>query len=261
MPKAMTDHWDADFIHRSPIFEALGPVAEAFMDSRQWPSLDDYRKAFQRAGLAVTPVSQDEKPSCFEQQYEPRIYLNGELQTRLENWHDFFNALIWLRFPETKSVLNELHYFSALQRGEKTNRSQLENAITLFDECGAMVISSRADLLEMIRQHQWKQLFIDHRDSFGSEIKCIVFGHAMYEKALNPYIGMTTNSLLIESDELLHADVKHIDHFLAEYWKKRLIESTAELKPLPILGVPGWYADNTDMGFYDNTDYFRPRRG
>jgi hypothetical protein len=29
---------------------------------------------------------------------------------------------------------------------------------------------------------------------------------------------------------------------------------------LPILGVPGWCADNEREAFYDNADYFRPGR-
>ena len=207
MSDSESDHWDPSFFLSSPLFDPLRPVLKVFKDLGEWPTLDDYRRAFRQTGLAVVPVPQADRAERFEDHYEPRIYLKGELQTRLENWHDFFNALVWMRFPKTKSVLNELHYFSALQRGEKTNRSQLENAITLFDECGAIVISERKDLLDMIRQHEWKKLFIDNRSRFDVDVKCIVFGHAMYEKALNPYIGMTTNTLLIESGELLQGDM------------------------------------------------------
>jgi len=260
MPVADEDHWNPDFLKLSPLFRPLQAVAERFVSMPRWPSLADYVAAFDSAELCIRPVAQADRPACFEQHYEPRIYLTGELQTRLHNWHDFFNALVWLRFPRTKSVLNELHYFSALQRGEKTNRSPLENAITLFDECGAIVVSSRADLLEMIRQHEWKKLFLDHRGSFDREIKCIVFGHAMYEKALHPYLGMTTNTLLVHSAELLRGDLQAVDAHLAGCWKQQLIASTAELRPLPVLGVPGWHVDNANAEFYDNADYFRPRR-
>jgi hypothetical protein len=260
MVVAAEDNWDPNFLETSPLFRPLQAVANTFVPLPHWPVLEDFVAAFQAAGLRVSPVAQGGRPGCFEQHYEPRIYLAGEVQTRLHNWHDFFNALVWLRFPQTKSVLNELHYFSALQRGEKTNRSALENAITLFDECGAIVVSSRADLLDMIRQHEWKKLFVDHRDSFESEIKCIVFGHAMYEKALNPYIGMTTNTLLIHSSELLQDDMQAMDAHLASCWKQQLIASTSKLRPLPVLGVPGWHVDNDNADFYDNQDYFRPRR-
>ena len=30
--------------------------------------------------------------------------------------------------------------------------------------------------------------------------------------------------------------------------------------PLPILGVPGWWADNAEPAFYDDPTVFRPRR-
>ena len=260
MSDAGKQHWDPRFLDKSPLYTSLEAVSRPFMGLDDWPSLRDYAAVFKAMGLRVRPVPQAQKAECFEQLYESRIYLRGELQTRLENWHDFFNALVWLRFPETKSVLNELHYFSSLQRGEKTNRSKLENAITLFDECGAVVVSRRADLLEMIRQHEWKKLFVDNRDSFDREIKCIVFGHAMYEKALHPYIGMTTNTILVHSEELLHAKLESLDRYLADNWKQVLIQSTAELRPLPVLGVPGWYMDNEDPAFYDNEDYFRPVR-
>jgi hypothetical protein len=31
--------------------------------------------------------------------YEMRIWARGEVETRPANWHDFFNALVWLSFP------------------------------------------------------------------------------------------------------------------------------------------------------------------
>ncbi len=260
MPKTTIDTWDAQFPGRSPFFQILSPASGFFTQTSRWPSLDEYRTVFRDAGMRVTPVAQDAKPSRFEDLYESRVYLKGELQTRLRNWHDFFNALVWLSFPKTKSVLNELHYFSSLQRDEKTNRSALENAITLFDECGAVVIGKREELLQMIRDHQWKRLFVDHRSCFENEIQCIVFGHATYEKILKPYPGITAHCLLICSEDLLHSGSAEIDEYLADYWKQVRVQSTKDLTPLPLLGVPGCYAENEAPGFYDNTGYFRPRR-
>ena len=34
----------------------------------------------------------------------------------------------------------------------------------------------------------------------------------------------------------------------------------ASLTPLPVLGVPGWWPDNADPGFYADTSVFRPKR-
>ena len=33
-----------------------------------------------------------------------------------------------------------------------------------------------------------------------------------------------------------------------------------DLRPVPLLGIPGWCADNKHAQYYDNTTYFRPRR-
>ena len=258
MSESVDQHWDARFFERSPLFEPLRPCAEGFFQQDAWPELDEYRNVFSQQGMDVMPVVQDDRPQDFEALYESRIFLQGELQTRLHNWHDFFNALVWLSFPHTKQALNTLHFQASMQREPGTNRSPLENLLTLFDECGAVIISRRADLLQMIRDRQWQSLFVDHRSVFEADLRCVVFGHAMYEKALQPYVGMTTHTLLIESETLLQGDLKQLDMTLSHQWFDDAIQSKQDLVPFPLLGVPGWYAPNRQPDFYDNQDYFRP---
>jgi len=36
--------------------------------------------------------------------------------------------------------------------------------------------------------------------------------------------------------------------------------SGRSLSPLPILGIPGWWAGNEDPRFYENKSYFRKKR-
>ena len=38
--------------------------------------------------------------------YEQRIYTTGRVSTRPDNWHDLFNALVWVRFPNIKTAMN-----------------------------------------------------------------------------------------------------------------------------------------------------------
>ena len=38
------------------------------------------------------------------------------------------------------------------------------------------------------------------------------------------------------------------------------LQSTRALAPLPVLGIPGWVADNEDPRYYDDTSHFRPGR-
>ena len=35
---------------------------------------------------------------------------------------------------------------------------------------------------------------------------------------------------------------------------------TAAMTPLPVLGVPGWWPENENFSFYDDSFVFRPRR-
>lgn len=244
----------------SPVFEPLTECAQAFSKLRDWPGLESFRAAFQRRGLETRPVAQGGRPGCLAEHYEPRIFLRGELQTRLRNWHDFFNALVWLRFPATKAALNRQHYHAARLRAAKTNRSPLENKLARFDECGAVVISDSSESLELIRSHQWRTLFWDQRQRFNRHIRCFVFGHATFEKALNPYPGMSTNTLLLHAPSLLTASYEVLDQWLADYWQAVSSADDIELRPFPIFGIPGWDKDNAHAGFYDNTRYFLPAR-
>jgi hypothetical protein len=38
------------------------------------------------------------------------------------------------------------------------------------------------------------------------------------------------------------------------------LRATRELAVVPVLGVPGWCADNEREAYYDDRDYFRPGR-
>jgi len=254
------EHWDISVFQNSPIILQLKSFTNIFKNYSQWPTIDNYLDVFKIHNLNVRPVAQSEVISCFEEQYEPRVYLKKELQTRTQNWHDFFNALIWLKFPETKKALNKLHYNQALNRVRGSNRSTLENRITQFDECGAIIISNNKKSLELIRDHQWQELFVNQRDQFDENIRCIIFGHAIFEKALKPYIGMTCHCLLIEDRELLESvkqgNNKKLDRKISYIWQNNMPQTHEKLNALPLLGVPGYWAEQNDA-FYSNTQYFR----
>lgn len=258
----------------------------------RWPSLDDYQCLLEqqsppvmtRNGSALNIVSQAGKPRSFKEHYAPRIYQYGEIQTRTENWHDFFQLLTWIMFPRTKALINEIHIplaqgriESAIETETRINsgigagaelgrRTPLENMLSLFDEGGAVVISSDASLLQLIREFQWKTLFWQQRKALRQHLNCIVFGHAMYEKGLEPYIGMTANTILLQcEEELFHCSnseqLAWIDDALATVIADReRLSVPKDLAPFPLLGMPGWDVNNSDKGYYDNRYYFRPGR-
>src|SRR6478736_4963870 len=55
------------------------------------------------AAIRFVPPAPVREPAA---RYEVRIFETGEVQTRPGNWHDLFNALVWLAFPRTKAILN-----------------------------------------------------------------------------------------------------------------------------------------------------------
>ena len=277
---AVSSQWDPLFFLRSPMFITLDGFKSWYRSFiNEWPMLDDYQglllqqheAVMTRNGLPLRIVPQAEKPGSFEQHYAPRIYMSGEIQTRTENWHDFFQLLTWIMFPRTKAMINATHIPMAQARiesgAELGRRSPLENLLSLFDEGGAVVISSDESLLQMVRDFQWKPLFWEQREALHEKLRCVVFGHAMYEKGLEAYVGMTANAVLLHCDDGFfhlsnHEQLAWIDGELCAVLSDREQFSVPkDLSPFPILGMPGWDESNADESYYDNHRYFRPGRG
>ena len=166
--------------------------------------------------------------------------------------------------------MNAMHYHAALKRNTTTphqgNRSAIENTITLFDECGLIITSSDPSLLDLIRDFKWKELFWHRRDELTEELRCVVIGHALYEKALNPYIGMTGHAVLVDVDDTFNAldnptQINFLDtHVCNLFRSNKEYIATAMLTPFPLLGLPGWINSNDNEEFYNNSHYFRSRR-
>ena len=270
--------WSPDFFRRSPMFEPIRPLAERFVGFAEWPGLDDYQRLLDehepirtQHGAALKIVPQEGRPGHFEQHYAPRIYLSGEIQTRTRNWHDFFQLLTWFIFPRSKAVINAIHIPRAKERidtGEALGRrTPVENMLSLFDEGGAVIVASDPSLLQLIRDFRWKELFWQRRAELADKLDCVTFGHAMYEKGMAPYLGMTANTILIEADsDYFSLDragrLAWIDARLAAIFTRgELYQKPKDLQPFPILGMPGWDPANGEEAYYDNTDYFRPGRG
>ncbi len=241
--------------------------------TRDWPTLDQLQQVPERSpqpirsasGQAIRFVPQGASPVRFEERYEPRAYLAGEVQTRTENWHDLFNALVWLTFPRTKAALNRLHYLAAMaEAASPGNRSRSRDVYTLFDESGVAVACSRAQLADLLHAFRWSELFWGRRADVAGHMSFVLFGHSLYEKALAPYIGLTGHGLVFLLEDSFHAlpeaeRLAQLDALMADYFAEEA-SSPNKLTPVPLLGVPGWWAGNQAAEFYANTHYFRPGR-
>ena len=62
------------------------------------------------------------------------------------------------------------------------NRPPQRDALTLFDEDGVVVVSTDAELLELVREFRWKELFWQRRDAVKARMCFCVFGHALFPR-------------------------------------------------------------------------------
>jgi len=194
--------------------------------------------------------------------YERRIYNSGQVSTRPGNWHDLFNALVWMRFPRIKAVMNCLHYKENSDTNPGTRGAQ-RDALTLFDECGVIVISQHNEPLDALAQRNWLKAF--QTIDFNKQVHCIISGHAMLEKYLAPYKSMTAKALLVKvnSDVMSLPREKllvQLDRQLANLiLQGEILSDPACLTPLPLAGIPGWWPGHEqDDDFYADQQVFRP---
>jgi len=267
----MTLSWNPEIIFRTAIF---APLQRAFRDlsPEAWPDCEVLNAIAQQrllcnaGGMQVRFVPQSARQQAFEDKYEPRTFLRGEIQMRAENWHDLFNALVWLTFPQAKAALNRRHYeaLCAQRAAGSANRGPQQDALTLFDEGGIVVATADAQLADLLRGHAWKALFWQRRAELSGKMAFYVFGHALYEKALQPFDGITGRGVIFDCGADFFrqpADLQlgELDARLAQSLAEGgQFTATRKLAPVPILGIPGWCTANAAGSYYDNTDYFRP---
>ncbi len=254
----------------APIFAALAPLLGRLPEDR-FPRYDELNaltppSVLSGAGAPIRFVPPAPPSKEFSAQYEVRIFETGEVQTRPDSWHDLFNALAWLLYPKTKAVLNRRHCEEIRARRGEPLRGTARDVLTLFDEGGIVVASADAELSALLGESSWKELFWVRRADVERSMRFHVFGHALCEKALEPYKGVTAKALILEcGPALLQAPLERqlaeLDARAADYFSgEGALASTRTLPPLPILGIPGWAPANESEAYYDDRSQFRPGR-
>jgi hypothetical protein len=256
--------WDPAFGSRNGIFRDLNSLCRfaGFTDFPSHSALNEMlaayiEKTLQRPGFRFV----EEIPNsglCFEQ----RIFQSAEVPTR-RNWHDLFGAISWWLFPRSKAAINLQHVEDLSSEGK--SRSPRRDRLTHFDECGLLLLHCSPELVAELRSHRWKEAMVSRRNEWDITVRPFVFGHAIYEKALSPYIGLTAKFAPIEIEPdffclSLREQYEEIDRRLAErILSTNPFDQPGFLSPLPVLGIPGYCEANHDPMFYGNRQYFRPR--
>ena len=195
--------------------------------------------------------------------YEERVHARGEIMTRPDNWHDFFNALVWLRFPRAKRALNDVHLRFIRRSGTRAQRGPVRDALTQFDESGIVVASADASLLDLLAARRWKELFWTRRPDVVASMRFLVFGHGLYDALRAPFYGICGRAAVFVVDRtVIGSDApalcSAVDPLLAARLAADYYPRPRALLALPLLGIPGVTADNASPAYYDDERQFRP---
>ena len=182
--------------------------------------------------------------------YEQFIFDTGQVPTR-ENLHDFFNGLVWLHLPQAKRRMNQLQAQAIAAQGVGAVRGPLRDALTLFDENGAL-LDAPAPLWQALHARDWQRLFVDLRPLWV-HARLLLVGHALMEKLVFPRKGITAH---VYQAPLAIETIAQTDAWLAaELQPGRWAQKP--FVPLPVMGIPGWCHGNDAVSFYDDLSVFR----
>lgn len=251
-----------------PLFESVADALRRFPDA-VLPDAMTLTRLLQEvapgaataSGHAVRFVS--EVPG--EATYEEHLHDTGEVATRTQDWHDFFNALAWCVWPHAKAACNAAHLAERQNRAASglAGRGARRDALTQFDECGLVVISSDAEIPRLLAAHEWEEAFWVRREQIARTTRFMVFGHGTWDQLRHPFIGLCAKVIyrevaanwMHESPTLQQADT---DRWLAaRIGDAQVLTSPRTLRPLPLLGIPGLTADNLEREYYRDTRQFR----
>ena len=254
------------------IAKVLNTALQQQADDLQQP-LPQTKPALNNKAQTLRFVSQNALPEG--EAYESFIGTTGNIPTR-DNLHDLFNGSIWLTFPKTKALLNYYHMLEINQQGIGASRGRVRDTITVFDENGAILVTADASIGKALVDFDWQASLVAPRDKWDkpqalnsdSQAAVYIFGHALLEKLLQPRKALCAHSIVINVTQdffalSLSERISHLDKRAADYMEALLSQldvTPRKLSPLPILGVPHYWAENANSSFYDDSHVFRSGR-
>ncbi len=260
------DSWDPFFFKNFKGYAYLSPCWP-FLEQplyHDWPMPEDYNQLAKH----VQPLASFYQMTFVQQSlhmcYENEIYQTQKIPMRLKNWHDFFNNLTWLNWPRIKwEIIRKIH--AENQHKIDAKRTLRQNLLAHLDECGMIICSDRKDIFQMIQDFEWKKLFWNTPD-LKQHCCPMIIGHGLFANARRPYIGLTAKALFLSVpasffELTISARNHYVDEKISHFIQSEgLPHSPKALHPFPLLGWPQWHPDNEKETFYDNTNYFRPKR-
>ena len=268
------DPAQTDKLEQTPdiIAKVLNSALQKHADDLQQP-LPQTKPALNNQAQTLQFVSQ--KALLAGEAYERFIGTTGNIPTR-DNLHDLFNGSIWLTFPKTKALLNYYHMLEIKEQGIGASRGRVRDTITVFDENGAILVTAESSIGKALIDFNWQESLVAPRDKWDNpkqlnkqaQAAVYIFGHALLEKLLYPRKALCAHSIVINVTQdffalSLSERINLLDQKVADYMDALLSQpdvTPRKLSPLPILGVPHYWAENANSSFYDDSHVFRSGR-
>lgn len=220
--------WDNGFVARSVFHETLAPFAEVFANESAFPSCEAL-SALAAAHARVVPPPRFEvqrpKPRRRDRdgtrtvevatRYDGLVALTGAVPTRPSNWHDFYNALVFIAFSRAKRALHARQFAAAraaIPEGAVRvpgRRTREQDHLTILDEGSVLVACAPGT-----RSETEQALRAVGTDAIGAQTPMIVFGHAVYEhfhfgrpalRAMTVVLELERSPSLMRGRELVEA--------------------------------------------------------
>lgn len=189
----------------SALFFPIMPYGVVFSKFNEWPSIEDLNKykpkhvqSFLSHNICFILQQRNRNASrgnsfrenykslhqnSIENLFEPRIFLQGEVSTRRESWHDFFSTLIWYTFPKIKAALNMRQFIAFDERSEfpwknplKT-RTREQDLLTMFEEGGCILVTLPAKNISIpfLYGHGfYEQIYYGNKDLTASTLEICI---------------------------------------------------------------------------------------
>ena len=192
-----------DWLNRRPYRELHPRLLAALERLASWPSPEQYDELAYHvprdADVELPRFVTESRESVRRLGgYEQHVAQLSAVPTRPDNWHDFFNMVVWAHFPRLRWSLNALHVDpNAGPKDPRNGRAPAQNLAATLDEAGMLVTSTSPRVLAELQALRFKRAFWDMRAELLETTQFWLVGHGMLESLLTPHTALAARSLLL----------------------------------------------------------------
>mgnify|MGYP003329062150 CR=1 FL=1 len=244
----LTHPWPLSWQNHQVFLGPFMPFLARFSTTKSWPLVSDYdvpdnmnfvlqddmgqrkrrrlKKELQRQGLSFLDI------------YVQNIIEKKKILTRQNNWHDFFNMLIWAHFPKSKWALHKAFFASRQEvQSQVLQRSSFEDLLTCFDEGSLLLLCREANYSSLMQALSCRDLSRKNSLLTDFSLKHLVFGHGLLESLCAGKRDLNVLTMLVPlKEEMFSWDLPEIiAKFLDDYLWHNLLKN---LKSEQIFSFP-----------------------